>query len=90
MTAFDLAAFAERLQQHRDTAFASTITAHQAGDMRARSVSGTEWFAYAHTLSMLHLYTSGEHGTPIDAQESPFDAINRPVAGQDRKAGAQR
>lgn len=90
MSAPDLSAFVDEITKLRDTAFAETVAFHEAGDWRARGVSGTEWFAYARTLSVLCRHTDGEHGTAIDEQESPYEAINRPVAGYiDRQAVGQ-
>jgi len=81
----DLTGFAAEIQQLRDTAFEETVATHAAGDWRARGVSGTEWFAYARTLSVLYRCTDGRYGTPIDEQRSPYEVMNARSV-EDRKA----
>ena len=84
MSASGLTEFVEEITRLRDTAFAETVAFHKVSDWRARGVSGTQWFDYARTLSVLHRTTSGEYGTPIDEQPSPYEAINS--AAGDQKA----
>lgn len=87
MSGLDLAQFTEDIQELRDTAFAAMIKAHETHDDDGRRQRGVEWFAYAHTLSILHHSTGGEYGTPLGEQSSPYAVINASAREVDRKAG---